>query len=64
MNQGTPFVEHPLEGEGVGNDCRTYAVVFEESFKLQDELIRQRAGSPKLASGHDWKFENCGDVDC
>ena len=31
------------EGEAVGDDSRAYAVVFEESFKLQDALIHQRA---------------------
>ena len=44
--QGTLLLEHPLEGEGVGDDARTYAVVFEESFKLQNLLIHQRASSP------------------
>ena len=35
-----------LEGEGVGDDARTCAVVFKESFKVQNVLVHQRASSP------------------
>ena len=38
--------------KGVGNNSRPYAVL-EESLKLQDVLIHQRASSPKGASGHE-----------
>ena len=40
------LIEHPLKGEGVGDDARTHAVVTEENFELQNEPIQMRASSP------------------
>ena len=36
---GTPLVDGPLEGERVGNELRAYAMLFEESVKLQITLV-------------------------
>ena len=54
--------KYPLEGEEVGNDSKAYAVVFEESCKLQAAQTHQRASSPKGARRHDQKFDCCSDV--
>ena len=48
MNQRSLNVDHTLEDEGVGDDARTYAVVFEEDFELQDMLVHQQTSSPKI----------------
>ena len=43
VGPGDAALEHPLEDEGVADDARTYAVVFERSFELQNVLDHQRA---------------------